>query len=74
VTLLLEIKGDETPFDICGKSFGQTQEILQSIAADVGCDGGRLLNGVEVFWCPGDKRDFLEEADVLLDFPELRLL
>ena len=74
VTLLLEITGDETAFDIAGKSFSQTKESLQSIAADVGCDGGRVLNGVEVFWCPGDRKELLEEADVLLDFPELRSL
>jgi uncharacterized membrane protein len=74
VTLLLEITGDETAFDIAGKSFSQTKESLQSIAADVGCDGGRVLNAVEVFWCPGDRKEILEEADVLLDFPELRSL
>ncbi|GMI07732.1 hypothetical protein TrVE_jg5004 [Triparma verrucosa] len=70
-TLLLEMQGDKTIFQDAGRSYGQTKDVLSSIAADVKVDGGRLINAVEVFWCPGDVGEILEKRDVLLDFPEL---
>lgn len=44
---------------------------MSSVASDVKVDGGRLVNAVEVFWCPGDVSEVLDKRDVLLDFPEL---
>ncbi|GMI09229.1 hypothetical protein TrLO_g2028 [Triparma laevis f. longispina] len=70
-TLLIEMQGDQTIFKDAGRSYAQTRDVLSSVASDVKVDGGRLVNAVEVFWCPGDVSEVLDKRDVLLDFPEL---
>jgi uncharacterized membrane protein len=71
VSLILEIQGDSTKFDGAGYSVGGTKEVLASIASDCLVDDGYCLNAVEVFWTPGEPKEVLTRADMILDFPEL---
>ncbi len=71
VSLILEIQGDSTKFDGAGYSVAGTKEVLASIASDCLVDDGYCLNAVEVFWTPGEPKEVLTRADMILDFPEL---
>ena len=71
VSILLELVGDRTQFDGAGLSFGQTEEVLQSIASDVMVEEGDCVNAAEVFWVPGEANEALTSMDLVVDFPEL---
>ena len=71
VSLVIEIKGDETNFDGAGYSSSKTRDVLASIAADCLVDDGYCLNASEIFWVPEEKNEVLSRNDIILDFPEL---
>lgn len=71
VSLVVEIKGDETNFENAGFSRQGTKEVLTSIASDCIVDDGYCLNAAEIFWTPGDREEVLTKNDIILDFPTL---
>mmetsp|Transcript_19578 Transcript_19578/g.18784 ORF Transcript_19578/g.18784 Transcript_19578/m.18784 type:complete len:262 (-) Transcript_19578:75-860(-) len=71
VSLVIEIKGDDTKFDGAGYSITGTNEVLSSIAGDALVDDGYCVNAVEVFWTPSERDEVLTSRDVIVDFPEL---
>jgi len=71
VSLVIELQGDVTEFDGAGYNFGDTKEILSSIASDVMVEEGDCVNAVEVFWTPGEKDEVLTNHDLIIDFPEI---
>ncbi len=71
VTIVVEIMGDETDFGGAGLSVEGTRSVLKDLAANAGVDGGRCLNGAEIFWVPGDGGEVISELDLMIDFPEL---
>ena len=48
-----------------------TKDVLSSVAGDCLVDGGGCVNAVEVFWCPGDRKEVMTKEDLYVDFPEL---
>jgi uncharacterized membrane protein len=58
-------------FDRAGLSFGETKEVLSSIAADVMVDEGFCVNAMEAFWTPSDTEETMTKMEMIVDFPEL---
>lgn len=71
ISLVIEMKGDETNFEGAGYSVSKTRDVLASIAADCLVDDGYCLNAAEVFWTPGEKDEVLTRTDMIVDFPTL---
>jgi uncharacterized membrane protein len=71
VSLIIELQGDQTKFDRAGLSFGETKEVLSSIAADVMVDEGFCVNAMEAFWTPSDTEETMTKMEMIVDFPEL---
>jgi uncharacterized membrane protein len=61
----------QNSFEGAGYSLSGTKDVLSSVAGDCLVDGGSCVNAVEVFWCPGDRKEVLAKDDLYIDFPEL---